>query len=116
MTEMKDVRAIVRTDCLSRLVQALKKAKATRFYVSRVHALGAGVDPEDFRVSMDEGEAYTEKSKVEFLCPADRVEELVEVVRACAQTGHRGDGVIIVSEVTDVVNVRTGDHGRVGLL
>lgn len=113
---MKEVRAIVRTECLSRLVQALKKAKVTRFYVSRVHALGAGVDPEDFRVSMDEGEAFTEKTKVEFLCLASRMEELVELIRVCAQTGHRGDGVIIVSEVTDVVNVRTGDHDRVALL
>lgn len=116
MSAMKEVRAIVRTDCLSRLVQALKQTKATRFYVSRVHALGAGVDPEDFRVSMDEGEAYTEKSKIKFLCLAERVNELVEVIRVCAQTGHRGDGVIIVSEVTDVVNVRTGDHDRVALL
>ncbi len=116
MSAMKYVRAIVRTDCLSRLVQVLKEAKAIRFYVSRVHALGAGVDPEDFRVSMDEGEAYTEKTKVEFLCLAERVDELVEVIRASAQTGHRGDGVIIVSDVTDVVNVRTGDHDRVALL
>lgn len=116
MSAMREVKAIVRTDCLSRLVQALKEANAARFYVSRVHALGAGVDPEDFRVSMDEGEAYTEKTKVEFLCPAERVDELVEVIRRCAQTGNRGDGVIIVSEVTDVVSIRTGDHDRVALL
>lgn len=116
MSELRHVRAIIRTDRLSRLVQGLKKASVTRFYVSRVHALGAGVDPEEFRVSMDEGEAYTEKSKVEFLCLVDRVEELVEVIRSCAQTGHRGDGVILVSEVSDVVSVRTGDHDRVALL
>ncbi|MCJ7630356.1 MAG: P-II family nitrogen regulator [Longimicrobiales bacterium] len=49
-------------------------------------------------------------------CPAERVGELVEVILVCAQTGHRGDGVIIVSEVTDVVSVRTGDHDRVAWL
>jgi len=116
MTELKDVRAIVRKDCLSSLVQALSEAKTTRVYVSRVHALGAGVDPENFRVSMDEGEAYTEKTQVEFLCLAERVDELVEVIRSCAQTGHRGDGIIIVSEVADVVSVRTGDRDHIALI
>jgi nitrogen regulatory protein PII len=113
---MREVKAIIRSDCLPRVVQALRKARTSRFYLSRVHALGSGVDPEDFRMSMDEGEAYTEKTKVEFLCPAERVDEFVEVIRACARTGHRGDGVMIVSEVTDVVNVRTGDHGVVAIL
>lgn len=116
MSEMRHVTTIVRTNRLSGLVQGLKEARVTRFYVSRVHALGAGVDPEEFRVSMDEGEAYTEKSKVEFLCLVDRVGELVEVIRTCAHTGHRGDGVILVSKLSDVVSVRTGDHDLVALL
>jgi len=116
VSSMKGVRAIVRTECLSRMVRTLKDAEVTRFYVSQVHALGAGVDPDDFRVSMDEGDAITAKTQIEFLCLSDRLEELVELVRACAGTGHRGDGVIIVSDVADVVSVRTGDHGRVALI
>lgn len=116
MSGMKDVKAVVRVDCVQELLQALKDAEVTRFYVSRVHAIGAGVDPEDYRISFDEGGPYTEKAKVEFLCRAERCGELVELVREWARTGHRGDGVVIVSDVTDVVNVRTGDHNRIALL
>jgi nitrogen regulatory protein PII len=114
--EMREVKAIVRTDCVADLLRALQRADVTRFYVSRVHAVGTGADPEDSRISLDEGEVYTEKTKIEFLCRADRSQDLVGIVREWARTGHRGDGVVIVSSVTDVVNVRTGDHDRIALL
>lgn len=113
---MRQLKAIVRTETLPRVIQALKNANVARIYVSRIHALGAGVDPEEYKVSAQEGEAYTEKAALEFLCTEDHVEELVEVVRKAAHTGHRGDGVIIVSGVLDVLSVRTGDHDRVALL
>lgn len=116
MEQMKDVRAMVRTECVQDLIQALKGADVARFYVSHVHAFGAGVDPEDFRLSMDEGGTYTEKARVEFLCRAERLDELVSLIREWSCTGHRGDGVVIVSDVTDVVNVRTGEHDRFALL
>ena len=113
---MKDVKAIVRTECVSDLLQALKDSGVPRFYLSRIHAVGSGVDPENFKLSLDEGSVYTEKTKVEFICAENRAEELVEIVREWARTGHRGDGVVIVSNVTDVINVRTGGHDRIALL
>ena len=116
MAGMKDVKAIVRTECVADLLKALKNSDVPRFYLSRIHAVGSGVDPEDFKLSLDEGSVYTEKTKVEFVCSADRADELVDVVREWARTGHRGDGVVIVSNVTDVINVRTGDHDRIALL
>lgn len=116
MNAMKDVKAIIRTECVPELLRALERADVARFYLSRVHAVGAGVDPEDFRPSLDQGGLYTEKTKVEFLCPGDRVDELVGIAREWACTGHRGDGVVIISNVTDVVNVRTGAHDRIALL
>lgn len=116
MADMKQVQAIVRTECVPDLVRALKGMEVPRFYLSRVHAVGAGVDPEDFRLSLDDGSVYTEKSKVEFLCSAAKTEALVEIVREWAGTGHRGDGVVVVSDVVDVINVRRGDHDVVALL
>jgi nitrogen regulatory protein P-II 1 len=116
VSEMRSLTAMVRNDCLPRLIRTLKEAGAGRTYVSKVHALGAGVDPEDFRVSTDEAEAYMEKTKVEVLCSAERVDELLEAIRTCARTGHRGDGLVVVSEVSEVVSIRTGDRDRVALL
>jgi len=116
MEPMKHVRAMVRTECVEELIRALEGADVARFYVSRVHSFGAGVDPEDFRLSVDEGGTYTEKVRVEFLCRAERLDELVSLIREWSCTGHRGDGLVIVSNVTDIVNVRTGEHDRFALL
>lgn len=116
MADMRQVSAIVRADCVPDLVRALKKAGVARLYLSHVHALGAGVDPEDFRASMDEGSLYTQKSRVEFLCRAEDTEGLVDVIRQRACSGHRGDGVIVVSDVVDVVSIRTGDRDMTALL
>ena len=116
MNDLKEIKAIVRNDCVPDLVHALKGAEITRFFVSRIHALGAGVDPEDYKLSLDDGEAYTEKAKVEFLCPTERTDSILDVIREWACTGHRGDGVVVVSDVADIVNVRTGDRDLIALI
>lgn len=113
---MKEIKAIVRTECMADLIHALKTAEVSRFYISRIHAVGSGVDPEDFRLSLDDGGVYTEKAKIEFLCRAAQAEALVDIVRTWAKTGHRGDGVVVVTDVSNVINVRTGDHDEIALL
>jgi len=116
MDDIKEIRANVRTEFLARVLQGLKQARITRVFVSKIHVIGAGVDPEDFQVTSEEGEAFTEKSRVEFLCPSERVDELLNVIRSCGQTGHRGDGLVMVYDLAGVFSIRTGDHDRVALL
>lgn len=116
MSAMKELKTIVRTETVARVVHALQNAGVTRLWVCHVHSLGAGVDPEDFRPSFEEGTSYTEKAKIEFLAREEEVESLLEVVREHAATGHRGDGVVVVSDIDDVVSVRTGEHHVLALL
>ena len=116
MSDLREIKTIVRTETLARLLEALEGAGVTRFWVSHVHSLGAGVDPEDFRLSFEDGGTYTEKAKVEFVADASEIEALTEVIRQHGGTGHRGDGVVLVTEVAHVVNVRTGDRDRLALL
>jgi len=53
---------------------------------------------------------------VELVVPAEKVEAVTVVIRDQAGTGHRGDGVVVVTDVDSVVNVRTGDRGELALL
>ncbi len=113
---IKELKAIVRTECVAELVHALREAGVTRFYVNHVHVLGAGVDPRDYHLSLDEGEAYMEKAKIEIFCRAEEVENVLRLMRERACTGHRGDGIVVVSEVGEVLNIRTGDRDTLALL
>lgn len=45
MSDMVEVRGIVRREMLDRVVHALKEAGVPRLTVTKVHAIGAGVDP-----------------------------------------------------------------------
>lgn len=107
---MKEVKIVLRTDRVDRVVRALTGADLPRFHVSHVHVLGAGVDPEDAHVSMEEGSTYTEKARIELFCRADDVDRVVGLVREHAATGERGDGVIAVTPLERIVSIRTGDE------
>lgn len=105
---MKKVEAILRLERLEPVVEAVRRAGVPRLTVSHVHALGSGVDPEHYRLSFEEGGAYTEKAQILLVCPEDAVERVVEAIRREGRTGHRGDGVIFVSAVERAVKIRTG--------
>lgn len=112
---MKEIKAIVRTDRVQAVVKALDGAGAARILICHVHSLGAGVDPEDYRVSFEEGSAYTEKSKVEVICEDVDVDVIMDALSAAARTGQPGDGIIVVSNVERVFRVRTGEEGSLAL-
>jgi nitrogen regulatory protein P-II 1 len=49
--------------------------------------------------------------RFEIVCPAARVEEIVETIHQKAHTGLPDDGKIYVSAVEDAVRIRTGERG-----
>ncbi|MBI4538742.1 MAG: P-II family nitrogen regulator [Gemmatimonadetes bacterium] len=113
---MKEVKAIVRKERVDRVVHALLEAGLSRIYVSHVHVLGAGVDPANSHISLEELDVYTEKAKIEVFCEAEELATTIDAVRTHGATGHRGDGVIVVTDLDRIVSVRTGDEGAVALL
>lgn len=44
-------------------------------------------------------------------CPDDLAADAVEAIRAAAYTGNPGDGLIAVSDIQDVLRIRTGERG-----
>jgi len=107
---MREVKIVLRRDCVDAVVLKLREADIPRFHVSHVHVLGAGVDPEDSRLSLEEGTRYTDKSKIEVFCRAADVQRIVEIVCEHAATGHRGDGLVAVTPIERIVSIRTGEE------
>ncbi len=113
---MKLVKAIVRTERVERVVTALRQAGVPRLIVCHVHAMGSGVDPEHYRLSLEAGGAYTEKAKIELICRSEDVARLVELICKEARTGHRGDGIVAVLDLVRCVKIRTGDENQLAVL
>ena len=55
---------------------------------------------------------FVPKVKVEVVVPADRANEVVEKIISKAQTGQMGDGKIFITDLSDVVRIRTGERGN----
>lgn len=113
---MKEIKIVLRRDRVDPVVQALAEADVPRFHVSHVHVLGAGIDPSDARLSLEEGTRFTEKAKIEVFCRERDVDRIIDLVREHAATGMRGDGVVAVTDVTRLVSVRSGEEGLLAVV
>jgi nitrogen regulatory protein P-II 1 len=55
---------------------------------------------------------FLPKIKVEVVIADDQLEAALEAIVGAARTGRIGDGKIFVSEVLDVLRIRTGETGE----
>ena len=54
---------------------------------------------------------FLPKVKIEVVVGDDSVDGAIEAIRKAAQTGRIGDGKIFVSNIEEVVRIRTGETG-----
>jgi nitrogen regulatory protein P-II 1 len=55
---------------------------------------------------------FLPKVKIEVVCADDMAERAIETIMAAARTGRIGDGKIFVTEIAEVVRIRTGERGE----
>jgi nitrogen regulatory protein P-II 2 len=55
---------------------------------------------------------FLPKLKLEIATSADQLDQIVDTIIAAASTGKIGDGKIFVSELEQVVRIRTGETGE----
>jgi nitrogen regulatory protein P-II 1 len=54
---------------------------------------------------------FLPKLKIEIVVPDSLAEQAIEAITKSARTGKIGDGKIFLSDVQDVVRIRTGERG-----
>jgi nitrogen regulatory protein P-II 1 len=55
---------------------------------------------------------FLPKVKIEVVCEDGLVDRAVEAIMAAARTGRIGDGKIFISDIQDVIRIRTGERGE----
>ena len=109
---MKLITAVIKPFQLDEVQSAIKAAGIVGMTVSEVQGYGRqGGHTEVYR-----GAEYTvmfvPKVKVEILSDDSRSAAVVDVISEAARTGKIGDGKIWVTEVAEVVRIRTGERGH----
>ena len=49
--------------------------------------------------------------RIELVVEDNSLEQIIDVIRAAASTGKIGDGKIWVTNVEQIIRIRTGEHG-----
>ena len=109
---MKKIEAVIRPEKLDSVKEALETAGYPGMMLTRIegHGKQKGL-MQQFR-----GRAYKvemlPKYKIEVICADDECTKLIEAVTGAARTGEVGDGKIFVSDIADVLRIRTGESGE----
>ena len=112
---MNELKAFIRTIAVDSVVRALQKAGAPGISISHVRGVGYDYDPEEFTFAPGvEGKA-PEIAKIEIVCRGEDVERLVQTIVSAAARGCRGDGLVFVLPVDQVIKIRTGQRGAPAL-
>jgi len=112
---MKKIEAIIRSEKLEDLREALDKQGLSAMTVTEVKGRGAqkGITLEwrvgEYRVE------FIPKIKVELVVDEKNVDKVVDVILSVCSTGKVGDGKIFISPVEEVIRIRTRERGKSAL-
>lgn len=108
---MKKVEAIIRTEKLEDLKDALvKNDLAKGMTVTQVLGYGNQKGFTEYVRGQKLNTTLLAKIKIEIVTVEERVSKLIEVIRETTQTGEVGDGKIFVLPIENVVRIRTGEE------
>jgi nitrogen regulatory protein P-II 1 len=108
---MKLVTAIVKPFKLDDIQEALKSAGVVGMTVSEVRGFGRqGGHTETYRGAEYKID-FVPKVKIDVVTSDESVEAIIEAISGAASTGKIGDGKIWVTDVDNLVRIRTGERG-----
>ena len=108
---MKQVTAIIKPFKLDEVREALAEVGVSGLTVTEVKGFGRQKGHTELYRGAEYVVDFLPKIRVEVVLPDDQVEAAIEAVVKAARTGKIGDGKIFVSNVEDVIRIRTGEKG-----
>ena len=108
---MKLITTIIKPFKLDEVKDALKSTGVQGMTVSEVKGFGRqGGHTETYRGS-EYAIDFVPKVRVELVIDDSQVDSVVDTIRTAAATGKIGDGKIWITEVSNIIRIRTGEVG-----
>ncbi len=112
---MKIITAIVKPFKLDDVRQALGEIGVQGLTVSEVKGFGRQKGHTELYRGAEYVVDFLPKVKLEIAIGDDLVDQAIEVITRSANTGKIGDGKIFITELEQVVRIRTGESGPAAL-
>ena len=112
---MKYIIAIIKPFKLDEVLDALSGLGVQGLTVSEVKGFGRQKGQTEIYRGAEYAVSFLPKIKIEVAVADELAERVVEAIRTSANTGKIGDGKIFVSELAQVVRIRTGESNEAAL-
>ncbi len=112
---MKKIEAVVRHFKLEDVKLALIEAGIRGMTISEVRGFGRQRGHSETYRGTDFAVEFVPKSKVEVIVNDDQVDNVIDAIVRAAQTGSVGDGKIFVSDIAEVLRIRTNESGMMAV-
>ena len=108
---MKKVEAVIKPFKLDEVKDALQEIGVQGMTVTEARGYGRQKGHTELYRGAEYVIDFLPKVKLEVIVPDDQAERVVEAIVTSARSGRIGDGKIFVSDVEDVIRIRTGERG-----
>ena len=108
---MKKIEAVIKPFKLDEVKEALQDAGVQGMTVLEARGYGRQKGHSELYRGAEYVIDFLPKIKIEVVVPDDMVNSVVDAIQAAARTGKIGDGKIFISDVLDVIRIRTGETG-----
>ena len=108
---MKMIVAVIKPSRLDAVLDAVTEAGASGLTVTEVRGYGRQRGKTEVYRGAEYEVKLLPKVKLEIAVPSDIAERVIEAISKTANTGKIGDGKIFVTNVEEVIRIRTGEKG-----
>lgn len=112
---MKKIEAIVRHHKLEEVKTGLTEQGISGMTVTEVRGFGRQKGHTEIYRGTEYTVDFVPKVKIEVVVDDNKLRAAVDTIVRAAQTGQIGDGKIFVSDLADVIRIRTGETGAAAL-
>jgi nitrogen regulatory protein P-II 1 len=112
---MKKIEAIIKPFKLDEVKEALQELGVQGMTVLEAKGYGRQKGHTELYRGAEYVVDFLPKIKIEVVVADDQLGAALEVIQTAARTGRIGDGKIFVSEIIDVVRIRTGESGAAAI-
>ncbi|MCH8170572.1 MAG: P-II family nitrogen regulator [Bacteroidetes bacterium] len=112
---MKKIEAIIRPFKLDDVKEALLEEGIRGLTITEVRGYGRQKGHTETYRGSEYRIEFIPKIKIEIVVEAQKAEKVIEAILKTAKTGQVGDGKIFVSDIGDVIRIRTEESGKEAL-
>jgi len=113
--QMKKIEAVIKPFKLDEVKEALQEMGVQGMTVLEAKGYGRQKGHTELYRGAEYVVDFLPKIKIEVVIADGQLTAALEAIQSAARTGRIGDGKIFVSEITDVVRIRTGESGSAAI-